>query len=114
MGKNISSDYSDSCDYVNNYVSDGKMTLTKNLPKEWIYYQDGPRTPKDRVGLFKEGKGVRVDEQDAFYYRYNAMNGFITIKPGMNTININYQSENMYMLRFKSKNSNTIRKIINQ
>lgn len=242
MGKKIGSDYSDSWDYVNNYVSDGKMTLTKNLPKGYylatyllkgayfepgepayfsigkdistvscekttydigeeikIYYQDGPGTPKDWVGLFKEGKVVGVDELDAFYYTYSATDGFITIKPGdltagtyfcslyindsydeispritftikdngavnieqrqedglkvyytsntqslqvenpdmeyqkieifsstgmmvqnhflkpgMNTIDISYQSDGMYLLRFKNKNGYAIRKIIKQ
>lgn len=125
MGKKIGSDYSDSWDYVSNYVDAGKMTLTKNLPKGYylatyllkgayfepgepvyfsigkdissvscekttydiseeikINYQDGPGTPKDWVGLFKEGKVVGVDELDAFYYTYGATDGYITIKPG--------------------------------
>ncbi len=47
-----------------------------------IYYNDGPGTPKDWVGLFKDGKVVGVDELDAFYYTYGATDGYITIKPG--------------------------------
>lgn len=47
-----------------------------------INYQNGPGTPKDWVGLFKEGKVVGIDELDAFYYTYGATDGHITIKPG--------------------------------
>lgn len=125
MGSKIGSDYSDSWGYVKSYVSDGKITLGKGLPKGYyqaayllkgtyfeagervyfsigkdissvscekpvydtdeeikIYYKDGPGTPKDWVGLFKEGKVVGVDELDAFYYTYSATDGYITIKPG--------------------------------
>ena len=52
-----------------------------------IYYQDGPGTPKDWVGVYAEGEDPNVDELDGFYYTYGATDGYVTIpkktlKPG--------------------------------
>lgn len=47
-----------------------------------IYYKNGPGTPKDWVGFFREGKEVGKDELDGFYYTYGATDGFITVKAG--------------------------------
>ena len=52
-----------------------------------IYYQDGPGTPKDWVGVYVEGEDPNVDELDGFYYTYGATDGYVTIpkktlKPG--------------------------------
>lgn len=72
------------------YFSIGKDISTVQCEKKTydideeikVYYQNGPGTPKDWVGLFKDGKVVGVDELDGFYYTYGATDGYITIKPG--------------------------------
>ncbi len=47
-----------------------------------IYYSNGPGTPKDWIGIFKEKKVVGVDELDGFYYTYGETDGYITIPAG--------------------------------
>ena len=52
-----------------------------------IYYQDGPGTPKDWIGVYSEGEDPNVDELDGFYYTYGATDGYVTVpkktlKPG--------------------------------
>lgn len=47
-----------------------------------IHYKDGPGTPKDWVGVYKEGKDPNVDELDGFYYTYGATEGTVSIKAG--------------------------------
>lgn len=52
-----------------------------------IYYQDGPGTPKDWIGVYAEGEDPNVDELDGFYYTYGATDGYVTVpkktlKPG--------------------------------
>jgi acid phosphatase type 7 len=47
-----------------------------------INYANGPGTPKDWVGLFKEGKVVGTDQLDGFYYTYGATKGYISIPAG--------------------------------
>lgn len=47
-----------------------------------IDYANGPGTPKDWVGFYREGKQVGIDELDGFYYTYSATDGTITIPAG--------------------------------
>ena len=47
-----------------------------------IDYADGPGTPKDWVGFYREGKQVGIDELDGFFYTYSATDGTITIPAG--------------------------------
>ena len=47
-----------------------------------IHYSDGPGTPKDWVGFYKEGKTVGTDELDGFYYTYSATSGTIVVPAG--------------------------------
>ena len=47
-----------------------------------IHYKDGPGTPKDWVGVYKDGKDPNVDELDGFYYTYGATEGTVSIKAG--------------------------------
>lgn len=74
VGNNISSVWLDS----DVYTEDDSIK---------IYYQDGPGTPKDWIGVYAEGEDPNVDELDGFYYTYGATDGYVTVpkntlKPG--------------------------------
>lgn len=69
VGNEISSVVS----YKNNYTP-GEDVL--------IDYTDGPGTPKDWVGFYREGKAIGTDELDGFFYTYGATDGTITIPAG--------------------------------
>ena len=47
-----------------------------------IKYANGPGTPKDWVGIYKEGKIIGIDELDGFYYTYGETDGEIVIPAG--------------------------------
>jgi len=72
------------------YISVGEdissLSVDKNefTPDEDIIvkYANGPGTPKDWVGLYKEGEIVGIDELDGFYYTYGATDGEIVIPSG--------------------------------
>lgn len=81
-------DYFEPCERV--YFSVGKDISSLSTEKTefsanediLIYYKDGPGTPKDWVGVYKEGKDPNVDELDGFYYTYGATEGTVSIKAG--------------------------------
>lgn len=69
VGKDISALYT----HKNNFDPDEDIT---------VYYSSGPGTPKDWIGVFKEGKVVGIDELDGFYYTYGETDGEIIIPAG--------------------------------